>query len=157
MQKINKLKEYLLKELQPLKDRPESLAIYINDGSLVIYEGEENNNFTVKYTATIIVQDSCLTVAQLCYPLSIWYKKNQSNFEKDAIRFDADVVNDTLSDIVFAIPLSETIKPEELEGITSLKTSQERIENTHYADTTEVTIVRAPGGNSLGSEDAASE
>jgi hypothetical protein len=127
MQKANQLKDHLLAEFSQLKQRPETVTVHEDDGVIYVYQGSENNNFKMQYTVVITIYDTSIKKEQLAYVFSQWIKANYPQHEAGTLTFSAEIITATKSDITFSLPLSETIKAQDVNGDVRLARSKDSI------------------------------
>ncbi len=114
MKKPQALREYLLKSLPNLSSDEDRLLIFANQGTCrSTLSG--NFSFEMTYTLDIIITDYAGDVDEVSLVLFTWLAENQSellaNIEKgkQAINFEAELIDNKKYDINFQIQLTERV------------------------------------------------
>lgn len=108
MKKPHQLREYLLNCVPALKDNPEQLQIFIDQGSLKA-RLQGSLSFEYRYTLQVIITDMAIHPDNVLVPLLAWLKANQTDLAEDYIKFEADVIDKDKIDFALTVPLSESV------------------------------------------------
>lgn len=114
MNKHNSLREHLLAAVPDLRKNPDRLLVFIDNGT-VRSTAAAGLSFEYSYTLNVILTDFAGHPDALMIPLLAWLMVNQheliANFEKgkEAIRFEADVLDNSKVDLSIEIALTERV------------------------------------------------
>ena len=114
MNKPNSLREHLLASLAELKHNPDRLLIFIDSGT-VRCTAATGLSFEYGYTLQVILTDFAGHPDSVFVPLLTWLRRQQpellTNLErgKDAIGFEADVLDGGKVDMALSLPLTERV------------------------------------------------
>lgn len=114
MNKPHSLREYLINSIEYLKINPDKLSMHIENGR---YRSTMTSGLSMMaiYPVKIIIQDFAGDANTIAFVLYQWIRTHQSelmtNLEtnKDAVKFEADIIDNTKADLMFEIELSERI------------------------------------------------
>lgn len=114
MKKPNQLREYLLNAIPDLRPNQDRLLIFVNNGSLqsTMVSGF---SFEMSYTLDVDISDYAGDVDVIGVVLFTWIAENQpelmANHEegKQAITFEAELIDNSKYDIIFQIQLTERV------------------------------------------------
>lgn len=126
MLKPNSLRAHLEAASPWLKDRPESLTVFVSNGTMNA-TGAESLSFEYRYTLNVIALDYAGHPDALMVPLLAWVRRHQPDLVENAqkrergIRFEAEHLNAQTYDLAIEIDLSERvivklIEPAEQDG-----------------------------------------
>jgi hypothetical protein len=114
MNKPNSLREHLLASLTELKHNPDRLLIFIDSGT-VRCTAATGLSFEYGYTLQVILTDFAGHPDSVFIPLLAWLRRQQpellTNLErgKDAIGFEADILDGGKVDMALSLPLTERV------------------------------------------------
>lgn len=116
MKKPDSLKAFLTAALPELARNPERLQIFVDQGRL-IHRVSESTALTYEqpYRLNILLTDYAGAPEGVFVPLISWLRRNQrelfQNLEKarDAIRFEADILDEDKADLSIEFDLSERV------------------------------------------------
>jgi hypothetical protein len=108
MKKPITLRSFLLESVPHLKTNPDRLQLFIDRGTIKT-RLQENLNFEYEYTLQCIVTDFASHPNVIIVPLLAWLKTNQTDFNKDALTFEADIIDHDKVDLSLSFPLSERV------------------------------------------------
>lgn len=114
MKKPNQLREYLLKSLPELSPDQDRLLIFTTNGTLCSTMAA-GFSFEMSYTLDLIITDYAGDVDTIGVVLFTWLAEHQSelmanlNKAKQAIQFEAEMIDNSKYDISFKIPLTERV------------------------------------------------
>jgi hypothetical protein len=114
MNKPESLRSHLLASVAELKHNPDRLLIFIDQGR-IRSTAAPGLSFEYSYTLNLILTDYAGHPDAIAIPLLAWLLVNQSellaNLEKgkDAIQFEADVIDQNSVDLSFTLPLTERV------------------------------------------------
>lgn len=114
MNKPNSLRDYLINSIEYLKMNPDKLSMHIENGR---YRSTMTSGLSMLavYPVKIIIQDFAGDANTVAFVLYQWIRNHQSelmtNLEtnKEAVKFEADIIDNTKADLLFEIELSERI------------------------------------------------
>jgi len=120
MNKPGSLREYFLRLIPELKHNPDRLMIFIDNGTLrsTVAHGL---SFEYSYTLNIILTDYAGHPDAVAIPLFAWVQVNQRELMenlvrgKEAIGFEADVLDNSKVDLSIKLPLTERVVVKTLE------------------------------------------
>ena len=114
MNKPESLKKHLQAAIPELKHNPERLLVFIDQGR-IRSTAAYGLSFEYSYTLNIILTDYAGHPDAFAIPLLAWLKLNEpellTNLErgKDAIQFEADVLDASKVDLSVTLPLTERV------------------------------------------------
>lgn len=114
MNKPNSLREHLLTAVAGLKKNPDRLLIFIDTGS-VRCTAAAGLSFEYTYTLQVILTDFAGHPDSVFIPVLEWLRRQQpellTNLErgKDAIAFEADILDGNKVDMSLSLPLTERV------------------------------------------------
>lgn len=114
MNKPESLRTHLLASVAELKHNPDRLLIFIDQGR-IRSTAAPGLSFEYSYTLNLILTDYAGHPDAIAIPLLAWLLVNQSelltNLEKgkDAIQFEADVIDQNSVDLSITLPLTERV------------------------------------------------
>ena len=120
MNKPGSLREHFLRLIPELKHNPDRLMIFIDNGTLrsTVAHGL---SFEYSYTLNIILTDYAGHPDAVAIPLFAWVQVNQRELienlmrGKEAIGFEADVLDNSKVDLSINLPLTERVVVKTLE------------------------------------------
>lgn len=121
MNKPNSLRQHLLSSIAELRNDPDRLLIFIENGK-VRCTAAHGLSFEYEYQLELIITDYAGHPDSVMIPLLDWLRTNQhdllANFDKnkDAIQFDAEILANDLVDLSITLPLSERVIVKPVEG-----------------------------------------
>lgn len=114
MNKPESLRAHLLAAIPELKRNPDRLLVFIDNGSLRS-TAAPGLSFEYSYTLNLILTDFAGHPDAVAIPLFAWVLLNQrelmENHEKgrDAIKFEADILDNSKVDLSITLPLTERV------------------------------------------------
>lgn len=114
MNKPDSLRNHLLAAVPELRVDPDRLLVFIDNGT-VRSTAAVGLSFEYAYTLNVILTDFAGHPDALMIPLLAWLLVNQhellANQEKgkEAIKFEADILDDSKVDLSIALPLTERV------------------------------------------------
>ncbi|MFM2477311.1 phage tail protein [Celerinatantimonas sp. MCCC 1A17872] len=113
MQKLTDLRAHLLSRLPELKQNPDKLLLFIENGHLCA-TAHYSRSFEYRYTATLIITDFASHLDAFTIALFDWVRTNQSelmtNSDKlEAIEFEAEINDNVHVDFILHLPLTESV------------------------------------------------
>ena len=114
MNKPNSLRQHLLEHITELRNDPDRLLIFIENGK-VRSTAAAGLSFEYEYSLQMIITDFAGHPDSVMIPLLGWLRTNQhellANFDKnkDGIQFDAEIMANDLVDLSITLPLSERV------------------------------------------------
>ncbi|MCY7297455.1 phage tail protein [Alteromonas sp. a30] len=145
MKKLASLREHLLSA--SLNIEAENLLTFAQEGQIISHQGSANQHFELQYHAVIIITAYGGDAAQIAHLVLTWLDQHQPH-AANAIKFDADIINNESVDLSLAVKLSEIIKVEHKPEGTYLTTCDEPQLDTTLAQATEwnLSIRQNPNG-----------
>lgn len=114
MNKPESLRKHLLDSIPELKHNPDRLLVFIDNGTMRS-TAAPGLSFEYAYTLNLILTDYAGHPDAVAIPLFAWVLVNQrelmENLErgKDAIAFEADVLDNSKVDLSIKLPLTERV------------------------------------------------
>ncbi len=127
MNKPDSLRNHLLAAVPALRNDPDRLLVFIDNGT-VRSTAAVGLSFEYAYTLNVILTDFAGHPDALMIPLLAWLMVNQhellANLEKgkEAIKFEADILDNSKVDLSIELPLTERVIVKKLDDGT-LQTS----------------------------------
>lgn len=111
MRKLDLLRDHILASALNLK--ADDLLIFADQGKVVSFEGDDNQNFMLRYAVNIILTDFTGEANSVFYILLQWLKLHQPNHKPDDLSFEVDILKHGVVDLAFKLNLTETITARE--------------------------------------------
>lgn len=114
VKKLINLREYLDSKIPFLKDNPENLYLFVENGR-IISTLEETPSFEYEYTANIIIERYSGDQNVLIAVVNDWLRKNQSDISanpakrKQDFRFEAVILDNQTAHISIDLNLTERV------------------------------------------------
>lgn len=114
MKKPESLRAHLLAAIPELKRNPDRLLVFVDSGSMRS-TAAPGLSFEYSYTLNLILTDFSGSPDAVAVPLFAWVLVNQrelmENLEKgkDAIKFEADILDNSKVDLSITLPLTERV------------------------------------------------
>lgn len=114
MNKPNGLRDHLLSNVPGLKKNPDRMLVFIDSGS-VRCTAVKGLSFEYTYTLQVIMTDYAGHPDSVFIPVLEWLRRHQpellTNLErgKDAIAFEADILDGGKVDMSLSLPLTERV------------------------------------------------
>lgn len=138
MNKPESLRDHLLAAIPELRRNPDRLLVFVDNGSMRS-TAAPGLSFEYSYTLNIILTDFAGHPDAIAIPLFAWVLVNQrelmENLEKgrDAIKFDADILDNSKVDLSITLPLTERVIVKRLDdGTLQVEHPQEPQLEPHY-------------------------
>jgi len=112
MKLLEDLRRHILSLPGEIKIDPDDLLTFADDGRIISAAEGTNPHFELAYKANLIIQNLSASPDQLFYWLLLWLAQNLPNHKEDAIKWQADLLNQTSTDLSISIELTEIIKVE---------------------------------------------
>jgi len=118
MKKPEQLRAHLSAALPVLQSDPQRLKLFVDEGHIVATSAP-GLSFEYRYTLTLIVTDYRGSPDTLIVPLLAWLREYQpelfDNVDlREAIRFEAEILDHQRVDLELQIPLTERIGVQEI-------------------------------------------
>lgn len=116
MNKPEQLRALLLSAVPHLKQNPNDLQLFVDQGKVVATGAGRNLSFEYQFNAIVLVTDYAEHADTLMVPLLAWVAEHQSELltnpdkRENGIRFRAEMINKNKADIEVTIPLTERVK-----------------------------------------------
>ena len=114
MKKLTSLREYLGEKVPFLKENPENLYLFVENGR-IISTLEETPSFEYEYTANIIIEHYSGDQNVLIAVVNDWLRKNQSDISasptkrQQDFKFEAVILNNHAAHISLDLTLTERV------------------------------------------------
>jgi len=113
MIKPESLRDHLLASVPGLRDSPDRLLVFVEEGKLQS-SYEPGLSFQYVYTLSLILTDYAGSPDSVMLPLLQWVTRHQPELlanpaRRDDIAFDVDVLANDLVDVAVKLPLSECV------------------------------------------------
>ncbi len=115
MDKLDSLKQHLLRHVPVLNRDRDCLAIFADKGK-IHYIAERELHFQYQYTAIVIITGLALHADAIFVPVVHWCKLNQLDLGTEGIEFIADPLDGGGIDLRIEIPLTELVRVHQVEG-----------------------------------------
>lgn len=115
MNKPAQLRELLSSQVQHLKQNPDCLHIFIENGNIVATGAGQNLSFEYQFNCVLIVTDYAAHADTLIVPILGWLATQQPEllFNPDkrskGFSFKAEIINHTTADIEIVLALTERV------------------------------------------------
>lgn len=108
MDKLNSLKQHLIDRVPGLKNNPDSIHIFADEGQI---QGDFDRSLSFSYVwqTTVICEEFSGHADELFLPLIIWLQKNQRDLKRDDIRFLLDPLDNDRADIRITFPTDQRV------------------------------------------------
>ncbi len=111
MKKPDSVRKALMEVVPSLRGQPDQLLVYIDEGHIAATNAS-SLSFEYRYTLSIVLTDYAGSVDPLIVTLLAWIKRNQPDIlahSQPGVRFEADHLNHTTCDVLFTLPLTESV------------------------------------------------
>jgi hypothetical protein len=115
MQKPVELRAFMTAAIETFRTSPEKLQVFVGKGHLVS-TGTASLSYEYRYTLTLFATDFNGEPEALMVPLLVWLRRNQPEIfdnttqRKDAIRFEADILNHDTVDVEIEVDMTERVR-----------------------------------------------
>lgn len=122
MNKPEELRALLLNAVPYLKRNPNDLQIYIDQGKVVATGAGQNLSFEYQCNVIILVTDYADHPDTIIVPLVAWVAEHQPELltnpdkRQNGIKFRAELISKSKTDIEVTIPITERVKVTAVEG-----------------------------------------
>lgn len=108
MDKLTSLKTHLIERVPGLKNNPEKLHIFADNGSI---DGDfsANDNFQYNWQTVLICEGFSGHIDTLVLPLILWLKSNQRDLNATDIKFLLDPIDTKTADVRIEFPTSQSV------------------------------------------------
>ncbi|MGO1072111.1 phage tail protein [Lysobacter sp. CA199] len=125
MNKPASLRAHLAKAIPELQRNPESLLVFVEEGSL-ISTAQPNESFELRYRLSLVLVDFVGDANRLFLAVLRWAALHQNELlanpdRRGDIAFEVDVIDHERADVEIRLPLTERI------GVTVLQDGEDRI------------------------------
>lgn len=147
MHSLKDLREYLR---QQLTVSPENLTVMAEQGTVINYLGRENDprsndHFMVEYTGIVFIFDYTRPPEILFHLVAKWCQSQHMSMTKDAIQFEAELLNHQAADIKITIAkLRDVYKPQPYKQGTQINYCPAVSVDPIIADNVEEVIAHGP-------------
>ena len=145
VKKLEYLRQYLL--ASTLQLQPDNLRTFTDRGRVMSFQGDSNQHFELRYSATVMITDYPGEATQIAYLILQWLKQHQPNHAQEAIQFEAEILSQSVVNLSLKVDLSEMVKVRPEDAGTHLNACAEPNLEDHLADQTlGITIEHNPDG-----------
>ncbi len=109
MRQLESLRSLLLGGVSELKKAPEKLQVWADGGSIVFKNQMKLPSHRNSYTANILVTDFSGELESILFPLMAFCKKYCSEGEETEIKYEAEIIDRSRSDVLFEIELADYV------------------------------------------------
>ncbi|WP_404389894.1 phage tail protein [Pseudoalteromonas phenolica] len=116
MNKPSQIRTLLSKSIAALKQNPENLHVFIEDGNIAATAAAGNLSFEYQFTCVVIITDFNTHADNVIIPLLGWIAQNQPELlqneerRKDGFQFKAELLNHCTFDLEIKLKLTERVK-----------------------------------------------
>ncbi|MBQ4864608.1 phage tail protein [Pseudoalteromonas sp. MMG013] len=116
MNKPSQIRELLSSSIATLKQNPENLHVFIEEGNIAATAAGGNLSFEYQFTCVIIVTDFNEHADNVIIPLLGWITKNQPELlenpelRETGFQFKAELLNHATFDLEIKLKLTERVK-----------------------------------------------
>lgn len=118
MQKIETLRAALTESLPELKNEPDRLRMWVEDGAGSSRQ-TASLSFGFSYRLNVLLVEMSTDIALIALPIFRWLRVNQPDLlapGKEGFSFDADVLDNRTCDIVIQLSLTENVQVAPIEA-----------------------------------------
>lgn len=121
MKKPADLRQVLTEAVPYLKDHPDRLHVFVDEGRIVA-TGGATLSFEYQYTLNLVITDYNLHADTVMVPILGWLRRNQSELlfnpdrRRDGFKFEVDILNHKTCDISIDLTLTERVIVKEVDG-----------------------------------------
>ena len=114
MKKPDSLRAALTAVFPELAKDPHRLRLWIEEGRVRCHASEDNLNFTLEYTLTVVIEEWTHSTLMIWPVLADWLRIQQPDLltvanSKSAIPFEADLISNQKADISLELALTEPV------------------------------------------------
>lgn len=112
MQKPKSLRAALTAAIPEIRDQPDRLAIWVEDGA-VRSRQTETHGFAFEYPLSVLLREVSTDIAVIALAINRWLRRHQPSLlaggSGDSYKFETDVLDNATADILFTIDLCENV------------------------------------------------
>ncbi|MCU5773074.1 phage tail protein [Erwiniaceae bacterium BAC15a-03b] len=133
MNKPESLRKALTEGVQHLRDNPETLHLFVDEGALVATLAP-SISWEYRYTLNVVVTDFAGDQNLLMAPVLFWLRDNQPDMMANpdlrdkALTFEADILNNGACDLSLNLKLTERVIARQEDGVTKIEAVPEPVE-----------------------------
>lgn len=114
MRKPDSLRAALIAVFPELATNPHRLRLWIEKGHVRCHASEDNLNFTLEYTLTVVIEEWTRSTLMIWPVLCDWLRVHQPDLltvanSKTAIPFEADLISNQKADVSFDLALTQPV------------------------------------------------
>lgn len=114
MKKPDSLRAALTAVFPELVTNPNRLRLWIEKGHVRCHASEDNLNFTLEYTLTVVIEEWNRSTLMIWPVLCDWLRVHQPDLltvanSKTAIPFEADLISNGKADVSFELALTQPV------------------------------------------------
>lgn len=115
MQKPASLRAALTAAIPEIRDQPDRLVIWVEDGAVRARQ-TETHGFAFDYPLSVLLREVSTDIAIVALAINRWLRRHQPNLlaggAGDSYKFETDVLDNKTADILFTIDLCENVAVE---------------------------------------------
>lgn len=115
MQKPASLRAALTAALPELRDQPDRLVIWVEDGAVRARQ-TATHGFAFEYPLSVLLREVSTDIAIVALAINRWLRRHQPDLlaggSGDSYKFETDVLDNRTADILFTIALCENVAVE---------------------------------------------
>ncbi|XAP77899.1 phage tail protein [Citromicrobium bathyomarinum] len=112
MKKPTSLRTALTAALPEIRNDPDRLAIWIEDGA-VRARHTETHSFAFQYPLSILLREVKTDIAIVTHAINRWLRRHQPDLlaggAGDSYKFETDILDNGTADILFTVDLTESV------------------------------------------------
>lgn len=112
MQKPASLRTALTAAIPEIRDQPDRLVIWVEDGAVRARQ-TETNGFAFQYPLSVLLRELSTDIAIVALAINRWLRRHQPDLlaggAGDSYKFETDVLDNATADILFTIDLTENV------------------------------------------------
>ena len=113
MQKPTSLRKALMAALPELRNQPDRLVIWIEDGAVRARQTADHG-FAFEYPLSVLLRETSTDIAIVAHAINRWLRLNQPSLltagDRDTFKFETDILDNGTADILLTVDLVETVK-----------------------------------------------
>ena len=115
MQKPASLRAALTAAIPEIRDQPDRLVIWVEDGAVRARQ-TETQGFAFQYPLSVLLRELSTDIAIVALAINRWLRRHQPDLlaggAGDSYKFETDVLDNMTADILFTIDLCENVAVE---------------------------------------------
>jgi hypothetical protein len=112
MQKPASLRAALTAAIPEIRDQPDRLVIWVEDGAVRARQ-TETQGFAFQYPLSVLLRELSTDIAIVALAINRWLRRHQPDLlaggAGDSYKFETDVLDNATADILFTVALTENV------------------------------------------------